>query len=139
MGNIIKRRTLVNLGKKLLIIAGTIFVGLAILGIFLPILPTTPFLLLAAACYARSSERFSNWLLGNRLFGKVIRDYREGRGMPLKLKALSIVFLWAAIGCSAAFAVDMLPVRIVLILVGVGVTAHIALIGTSERGQRESI
>ncbi len=139
MGNIIKRRIVGNLGKKLLIIAGTIFIGLAILGILLPILPTTPFLLLAAACYARSSERFSNWLLGNRLFGKVIKDYREGKGMPLKLKALFIVFLWATIGCSAAFAVDMLPVRIVLIVVGVGVTAHIVLIRPSERWQRQSI
>lgn len=134
-----KRRVVGNLLKKLLIIAGTIFVGLAILGILLPILPTTPFLLLAAACYARSSERFSNWLLGNRLFGKVIRDYREKKGMSLKLKALFIVSLWVTIGCSAAFAVDMLPVRIVLIVVGVGVTAHIVLIRASESRHRQSV
>ncbi len=128
-----------NLVRRLLILAGTLSVGLAVLGVFLPILPTTPFLLLAAACYARSSERFSNWLLGNRLFGKVIKDYREGKGMSLKVKAFFIVFLWATIGCSAAFAVDTLPVRIILILVGVGVTAHIVFIRPSERWQKQSI
>ena len=104
--------------------------GLAVLGVFLPLLPTTPFLLLAAACYARSSKRFSNWLLSNRLFGKVIKNYLEGKGVPLKLKAWSISLLWITIGCSAAFAVHILAVRVVLIIIAFGVTVHILSIRT---------
>jgi hypothetical protein len=87
-----KRQIIGNLSKGVLIIAGTSFAGLGILGIFLPLLPTTPFLLLAAACYARSSERFYNWLLNNRWFGHYIRNYLEGKGVPLRVKVLSICF-----------------------------------------------
>jgi len=108
-----------------LIIAGTFFVGLGIIGIFLPLLPTTPFLLLAAACYARSSKRFYNWLLTNRWFGNYIRNYRERKGVPFKIKILSISFLWIAIGYSAIFVVHILLGRIILILIAIGVTIHI--------------
>jgi len=76
--------------RYLLIISGTIFLGFGIIGIFLPILPTTPFLLLAAACYARSSKRFYNWLMNNRWFGNYIKNYRDGRGVPLKFKIFTI-------------------------------------------------
>ena len=65
--------------KALYFIAGTVCLILGIIGIILPILPTTPFLLLAAGCYARSSERFYNWLLNNRILGSYIRNYREGK------------------------------------------------------------
>ena len=79
--------------RWVLISAGTICIGLGILGIILPILPTTPFLLLAAACYARSSDRFYHLLLSNKLFGKCINDYREKRGITLKVKVISILFI----------------------------------------------
>ena len=120
-----KRQIIGNLSKGVLIIAGTSFAGLGILGIFLPLLPTTPFLLLAAACYARSSERFYNWLLNNRWFGHYIRNYLEGKGVPLRVKVLSICFLWITIGYSVVFVVDIFLVRIILILIAVGVTIHI--------------
>jgi uncharacterized membrane protein YbaN (DUF454 family) len=68
--------------RILLVIAGTLFVGLGIIGIFIPVLPTTPFLLLAAACYARSSRKFHEWLLNNRWFGDYIRNYLQGKGFP---------------------------------------------------------
>lgn len=119
-----------GLNKWVLIIVGTSFVVLGIIGIFLPLLPTTPFLLLAAACYARSSKRFYNWLLNNRWFGNYIRNYREGKGVPLKIKVLSISFLWIAIGYSAIFALHILLGRIVLILIVIGVTVHILYIKT---------
>ena len=109
----------------LLITTGTFFVGVGIVGIFMPILPTTPFLLISAALYARSSKRFYNWLINNRIFGKFIKDYREGKGIPLRLKIITIILLWITIGCSAVFAVDILWVRIVLIIIAVGVTIHI--------------
>ena len=109
----------------LLITTGTFFVGVSIVGIFMPILPTTPFLLISAALYARSSKRFYNWLINNRIFGKFIKDYREGKGIPLRLKIITITLLWITIGCSAVFAVDILWVRIVLVIIAAGVTVHI--------------
>jgi len=114
--------------RKLLIAAGTLSTGLGIIGIFVPILPTTPFLLLAAACYMRSSERFYRWLIKNRIFGSYVRNYIEGRGMPVKLKIFIIFLLWLTIGLSITFGVQNTVVRIVLICVAIGVTIHICLI-----------
>ena len=114
--------------RRLLIGAGTLSTGLGIIGIFVPILPTTPFLLLAAACYMRSSERFYQWLINNRIFGAYVRNYIEGRGMPRRIKMFTILLLWLTIGLTIAFAVQDVAIRIVLICVAIGVTAHIALI-----------
>jgi uncharacterized membrane protein YbaN (DUF454 family) len=114
--------------RRLLIVAGTLCAGLGIIGIFVPILPTTPFLLLAAACYMRSSERFYRWLTNNRVFGAYVRNYIEGRGMPLRIKVLTVLLLWLAIGLSIALAVQSLVIRIILISIAVGVTVHIVLI-----------
>jgi uncharacterized membrane protein YbaN (DUF454 family) len=114
--------------KRLLIGAGTLSTALGIIGVFIPILPTTPFLLLAAACYMRSSERFYQWLISNRVFGSYIRNYIEGRGMPIRMKIFTILLLWLAIGLSITFGVQNMVVRIILICIAIGVTAHIALI-----------
>ena len=116
--------------KALLISTGTFFVGIGIVGMFVPILPTTPFLLIAAALYARSSQKFYNWLINNKFFGKYIRNYREGKGVPLKIKIFTISLLWITIGCSAFIAVDIFFVRIILIIVAIGVTIHIIRIKT---------
>ena len=114
--------------RSLLIAAGTLSTGLGIIGIFIPILPTTPFLLLAAACYMRSSERFYRWLTNNRVFGAYVRNYIEGRGMPVRIKIFTILLLWLTIGLSMTFAVRNTVIRIVLVCIAVGVTVHIALI-----------
>ncbi len=114
--------------RKLLIGAGTLSIGLGIIGIFVPILPTTPFLLLAAACYMRSSERFYQWLIGNRIFGAYVKNYIEGRGMPARIKVLTILLLWLTIGLTVTFGVQNTIVRVVLICVAIGVTTHIILI-----------
>lgn len=111
--------------RRVWIIAGTLFMGLGTIGIFLPLLPTTPFLLLAAACYARGSKRFYNWLLNNRWFGDYIRNYREKKGIPLKIKILSVSFLWATIGYSTVFVIDIPLVRVILVLIAIAVTIHI--------------
>ena len=113
-----------------MITTGTFFVGLGIIGIFLPLLPTTPVLLLAAACYARSSKRFYNWLLNNKWFGNYIKNYRKRKGIPLKTKILSISFLWIAIGYSVIFVVHIFFGKIIIILIAVGVTLHILSIQT---------
>lgn len=104
------------------------FTGVGIIGIFIPILPTTPFLLLAAACYMRSSERFYRWLINNRIFGTYIRNYIEGKGMPIRIKIFTILLLWLTIGLSIAFGVQNTVVRIVLVCIAVGVTVHVVLI-----------
>lgn len=119
--------------RGILIGAGTFFVGLGVLGIFLPLLPTTPFLLLAAACYARSSKRFYNWLLNNKWFGNYIKNYQEKKGVPLKVKLSSLSLLWITILFSAVFVVDILLFRIILILIAAGVTIHILSIRTLRR------
>ena len=116
--------------KYLLIIIGTLSVGLGSLGMFLPILPTTPFLLLAAACYARSSKRFYYWLLNNRWFGKYIDNYRQKKGIPLRLKVYIITMLWVTILISAIFFVDPVAIKILLIIIAIGVTIHLLSIKT---------
>ena len=125
-----------KLTRKLLIVAGTASTAIGIVGIFIPILPTTPFLLLAAACYIRSSERFYRWLLNNRLCGTYIRNYIEHKGMPLKTKLFTISLLWVTIGISVCLATQDLVVRIVLVLIAVGVTIHIILIRAKRRDQQ---
>ena len=116
--------------RGLLIIAGTICVGLGVLGILLPLLPTTPFLVLAAACYAKSSKRFYRWLLNNRWFGNYLKDYREKKGVPLKVKLSAISLLWVTILFCVVIVVDILLVRIILILIAAGVTVHVLRIRT---------
>jgi uncharacterized membrane protein YbaN (DUF454 family) len=113
-----------------LIIVGTFFVGLGILGIFVPLLPTTPFLLLGALCYARSSKKFYNWLINNKWFGSYIKNYWERKGIPLKIKVLTISFLWVTIGYSAIFVINNFLVKIILTLIAIGVTIHILSIRT---------
>lgn len=96
----------------------------------MPILPTTPFLLLAAFFFTRSSPRALYWLEHNRLFGAYIHNYRSGRGMRLRDKVISIFCLWLAIGGSVIFAVESLWVRLSLLGIATGVTVHLMRINT---------
>jgi len=112
-----------------LLMAGTILVGIGILGIFLPLLPTTVFFLLAAWCYARSSHRLYDWLHHNRYFGKYLKSYREGKGVSVLSKAFTIVVLWGGIGYSATVT-ESLPVQLILLAIAIGVTIHIIVIPT---------
>ena len=118
--------------RALLLVGGTVCVALGILGIFLPVLPTTPFLLLAAACYARCSERAYHWLMTNRWCGEYIRNYREGNGVLLRHKLLAISLLWLMIGYAAFFAVRLLWVKILLLCIAAGVTVHLVMIRTRK-------
>lgn len=111
--------------KTILIIAGSIFVGLGILGIILPLLPTTPFLLLGAACYIRGSSKFYNWLINNKWLGGYIKYYREGKGIPKKTKIIAVSTLWISIGFSLVFIISLLLIRILLFLIACSVTYHI--------------
>ena len=111
--------------------AGSVCLGLGSIGIVLPILPTTPFLLLALACYCRSSKRMTDWIMHNKYFGNYIRRYKEGKGIPLKTKILALTILWITICFSAFFMVhDWLIVQLVLFAVAIGVTIHLVKLPT---------
>ncbi len=118
------------LQRFLLTVAGTLALGLGLLGIPLPLLPTTPFLLLSAYCYARSSERFYYWLINHRYLGEHIRNYRDHKGTTAQVKKGSIALLWITISISAIFAVSLLWVRLVLLAIAIGVTIHISSLKT---------
>jgi uncharacterized membrane protein YbaN (DUF454 family) len=115
-----------------LIIAGTICLGLGLVGIILPILPTTPFLLLAAACYGRGSRRAYHWLMHNRLFGTHLKNYREGKGMALWPKVGTIFLLCLTIGYTSLVLIPILYVKAVLLLIALGVTIHLLRIPTTR-------
>ena len=119
-----------SLSRTLLIVCGTLCVALGVVGMFLPVLPTTPFLLLAAVCYARSSRRFYDWLMTNRWCGEYIRNYREGRGIPLKQKVLIALLLWLTIGYAAWFVVSLWWLKLILFGIAVAVTIHLIGIKT---------
>lgn len=114
-----------RLTRAALIAAGSVCVALGAIGVVLPLLPTTPFLLLAAACYIRSSPRFYHWLIGNRVLGCYIRDYCSGAGIPVRAKVTTITLLWLTIGASAVFFVETTVIRILLLVIAIGVSAHV--------------
>lgn len=102
------------------------------IGIFVPVLPTTPFLLLAAFCYLRGSCFLYAWLVNNRLTGSYIKNYMEGRGMTLKMKIWTIALLWTTIVLTAIVGTDSLVIRIILAAVLIGVTVHIVILKTAR-------
>ena len=104
--------------KALWVIAGSVFVVLGAFGVILPGLPTTPFLILAAACYIRSSQRLYDWLIANKTFGPYLRDYREGKGIPKRAKKIALVMMTIFVGYAVLFALDDLFVRIVVLILG---------------------
>lgn len=127
----------VGMSKKLLqallVTCGTLFVALGVVGIFLPLVPTTVFLLLAAACYARSSERFHQKLLNHRWLGAYIRNYRDGRGMTTRERTWTLVLLWIGIGATAIWSVHAWWLRTLLLVIAVSVTVHVARLKVSRR------
>lgn len=114
------------------LIGGFVLLGIGILGMFLPLLPTTIFFILAAWCFARSSERFHRWLHNNRIFGRYLSNYRTKGGMTIGSKIFSIAFLLAGISVSVLFLTDNLYIRILLGAIAAGVTWHLVAIKTIE-------
>ena len=115
-----------DLIKIVLNIIGVVAVVLAILGVFLPLLPTTPFLLLASACFARGSTRLHGWLLANKVCGEYLRNYEQGRGIPLRGKVTALVILWASIIWSV-LTVNPAALKVMLLCVASGVTIYLVL------------
>lgn len=107
------------------IVIGWLCVGLGIAGAFLPILPTTPFLLAASYLFYRSSPSAREWLLNHRVWGKYIRDYQIHKAIPLRVKFYSLTLMWATMGTTIIFFVNNWWLRALLLLIAVGVTIHI--------------
>lgn len=119
--------------RILFIVAGTICLGLGTLGIILPLLPTTPFLLLTAACYMRGSDRMYQWLLNNKWFGTYIRNYREGKGIPLRGKISALVLLWTTISFTAIFIISIGVIRVTLFIIAAIVSIYLIKLPTLEK------
>jgi hypothetical protein len=118
--------------RWVLLVGGWIFVLLGVAGALLPVLPTTPFILLAAACFARSSERFYVWLLENRVFGPLIRDWRAHRAMPRHAKRVAIGAIVVFLGSSAVFFVESPWGRAALVATGIALVTFLLRIPNRE-------
>ena len=119
--------------KYVYIVLGTITLILGILGIFLPLLPTTPFLLLTAALYFKGSPRLYNWLLNQKHLGPYIRNFRENKAIPLRAKILSVSLIWTTIGYCIFGVAPYLWLKIVLFAIAAGVTYHILSFKTLKK------
>lgn len=113
------------IARYFLICVGWVSVVLGVVGIFLPLLPTTPFMLLAAICFSKSSKRFHEWLLNQPHLGNYIRMYLEGKGITAKTKVVTLIFLWLTIGSSATFFVEPIYLKVMMVAIALAVTIHL--------------
>ena len=110
--------------RSFLFALGCLSVALGVLGVFLPLLPTTPFMLLAAACFARSSKRFYCWITSHHKYGPMIADYLAGKGLPVRAKYMAVSLLWLSI-LVGVFWVDFIWAKLAMLLTAAGVTAYL--------------
>lgn len=118
--------------RYLLLALGILSLALGSIGLFVPVLPTTPFLLVSAFCFLRSSQRLYDWLLHHKIFGVFIYNYITYKAVPRLAKIGAIVFLWTTLGLSIAW-VDTAALRLLLAGIGIAVTVHLALLKTIPR------
>jgi len=122
-----------HLKKLFYIILGSLSTALAFLGIFLPLLPTTPFLLLAAFFYLRSSEKLYNWLLNHKIFGRYLKNYLKNRSIPVRIKIAVVIILWITILSTILFFLDEFIIRLLLVLIAILVSIHILSLKSAPR------
>lgn len=118
--------------RNSILAVGFLATGLAVIGIFLPLLPTVPLLLLAAACFARSSERFHNWLLNHQKLGPMIHCYLNGQGIPLRAKITAIGLIWFSISISVFF-INPFWLKFLLVIIGISVTLYLLSLATAQK------
>ena len=120
--------------KTLLIFIASICLGLGIVGIFVPLLPTTPFLLLSAGLYAKSSEKLYNWLLNHKILGNYIKSFREDKAISLHIKIIAISTIWLSLGYSIFFVVNnKWYLQVILAVIALGVSFHILSYKTKKK------
>ncbi|MFZ4564681.1 MAG: YbaN family protein [Bacteroidales bacterium] len=111
---------------------GFLFAFLALLGAILPMLPTTPFLIAAAACFHRSSPRFYLWIMNNRYFGRYLQDYKDGKGIHVRVKIVALLFLWVSSLISVIFFIPYTWLKVLVVSIMLAVSVHIYLIRTKR-------
>jgi len=118
--------------RYLYFISGVLLVAIGIIGIFLPILPTTIFLILASACFIKSSPKANEWLRNHKILGMYIKNYQDKSGLTIKSKIFNITFLWIMISASAIFFTELWYIRFLLFAIAIGVTIHLLMIKTKR-------
>lgn len=127
-----------NVLRWILISSGWIAIVIGVIGIFLPLLPTVPFLLLAAACFARSSEHFHTWLVEHNHLGPLIRDYLNGRGIPLRVKRIAIGMVWLSFLSSIFLLAPGIWVKIILVAIAMSITLYLLALPTFHPKKKEA-
>ena len=120
--------------RLFLIIVGAVSFSLGVLGIFVPMLPTTPFLLLSAAAWVKASPELYDWLLNHKVFGEYIRNYREHRAIPLRVKIFSVSLVWLTIGyCIFAVVDKWWWAQVLMALLAIAISWHILSFATLKK------
>lgn len=112
---------------------GVLLTALGIIGIFLPLLPTTIFLILASACFVKGSPKANEWLRNHKILGLYLKNFQDKTGLTIKAKIVNISFLWIMILISVFYFTDVLYIRILLLVIAAGVTLHLLMIKTSSK------
>lgn len=114
------------------LISGFLLVAIGVIGIFLPLLPTTIFLILASACFVKSSPKANEWLRSNKLLSPYLKNYQDKTGLSLKSKIFTIGFLWFSISLSAFYLTNEFYIKIILLVIAVGVSVHLIMVKTKK-------
>ncbi len=128
----IKNVQLPKLYRYFYLISGFLLVAIGVIGIFLPVLPTTIFLILASACFVKSSPKANEWLRNHRILGMYVKNYQDKSGLTVRAKIFNIALLWIMILLSAFYLTDEFYIKIILLLIASGVTIHLLMIKTRK-------
>lgn len=121
-----------SMKKGIYFIIGCLSLAAGIIGVFLPVIPTTPFIMLSGWCFFRSSKKLYQWVISNETFGPTIENYQSGRGMTVKTKIRAIVMMWLAITVSVYFFITNIYLISFLYLIAVSVTVYIYRLPTIQ-------
>jgi uncharacterized membrane protein YbaN (DUF454 family) len=119
-----------SIKKGIYFIIGAIALGAGLIGVFLPVIPTTPFILLSAWCFFRSSPRIYNWVISNERFGNTIENYHQGKGITKDTKVKAIVMMWLTISVSVYFTIKSLHLIVFLYGIAIAVTIYLIRLPT---------
>jgi uncharacterized protein len=118
-------------------ILGVLLVILGIVGIFIPVIPTTPSFLAATWCFMKTSDRLYHWILYNRLFGKYLRNYVEGKGIPITIKIFLITLCWLMLAYSILYIFNNVVIDVMLVIIGVAITVQLLIEKTYKKDRNE--
>ena len=132
MSSKVQTKTIQSRFRIFYLISGFLLVAIGVLGIFLPLLPTTIFLILASACFMKSSPKAAEWLKNNRWLGSYLKNYQDKTGLTIISKITHITILWISIGLSAYYLTENDAIRILLLFIAIGVSVHLVMVKTAK-------